>query len=396
MYLRDITELQRVQEQLRQAQKMQAVGTLAGGIAHDFNNMLAVIIGNAELALDDTIGNAGTARNIEQILQASKRARDLVKHILTFSRKTESRRTPLRLTPLVKEIFQLLRGTLPSTIQMDLSVETEMDAVVAGPSQMEQVLMNLATNAAHAMAGAGGVLSFSIGDVILKEGEIPDADMQPGTYVRLTVRDTGVGIEKHLLPRIFEPFFTTKEAGQGTGMGLAVVYGIAKSHSGAITVKSEPGKGSAFTVLLPYEAAQPEEKQEQGGEVPRGNEYILLIDDEPGVVRAAATALERLGYRVTTASSAFEAWKMFEKDRNNFDLVITDQTMPGLCGIDLARKLLESRKDLPIILCTGYSESVSPEAAHEAGIGEFVMKPIAKREAAETIRRLLDRRAKAR
>jgi signal transduction histidine kinase/CheY-like chemotaxis protein len=388
--LEQTKERQKLEDRLRQAQKMEAVGTLAGGIAHDFNNMLAVIIGNAELALDDLDPSGPPARSVQQIVKASKRATDLVKQILAFSRKTESGRSPLRLTPLVKETFKLLRGTLPSTIRMELNITTDRDSVIADPSQMQQVLMNLATNAAHAMRDGGGVLAVDLGDVEIRKDALPDADMQPGPYVKLTARDTGTGMGKAILERIFEPFFTTKDAGQGTGMGLAVVYGIVKSHGGGITVETAPGKGATFNVFLPYQTAEVEEQGWEGRDVPRGSERILLVDDEPEIVRATAYTLERLGYRVTGVESGTEAWEAFEKERDAFDLVITDQTMPDLTGIELAKRMLKVRGDVPIILFTGYSESVSPETAREAGIREFVMKPIAKQDVAQTVRRVLD------
>ncbi len=383
-------ERENLEEHLRQAQKMEAVGTLAGGIAHDFNNMLAIIIGNAELAHEDMEGNEGPSGNIEQILKASKRARDLVKQILTFSRRTETGRNPLKLTPLVKETFKLLRGTLPSTIRMNLKVQTKMDTIIADPSQIQQVLMNLATNAAHAMREGGGVFTVGISDVAVRDDSLPDAEMQPRTYVKLTVRDTGTGIEKEVLPRIFEPFFTTKEVGKGTGMGLAVVYGIVKSHGGAITVDSKPGKGSTFNVFLPSAEGQAKEQQEEEADVPYGKERILLVDDEPELVAVVTNTLERLGYHVTSALNGSEAWDMFRKDNYAYDLVITDQIMPDLTGIDLAKRMLEMRKDLPIILFTGYSEAVSPEKAKQAGISEFLMKPVVKKELAEIVRRVLE------
>lgn len=392
--LEQTKERQKLEDRLRQAEKMEAVGTLAGGIAHDFNNMLAVIIGNAELALDDLEENAPPARNVRQIVKASKRATDLVKQILAFSRKTESGRSALRLTPLVEETFKLLRGTLPTTIRMDLNIRTDRDSVFADPSQMQQVVMNLATNAAHAMQDGGGVLTVDLTDVDIEKDMLPDEDMQPGPYVKLTVRDTGTGIGKEILDRIFEPFFTTKEAGQGTGMGLAVAYGIVKSHTGAITVETAPGAGSAFNVFLPYRSAEVTEERGEGRDIPRGSERILLVDDEPEIVRATAGTLERLGYRVTGVESGTAAWEVFEKGHEAFDLVITDQTMPDLTGIELAKRILKVRENVPIILFTGYSESVSPETAREAGIREFVMKPIAKQDVARTVRRVLDAKEK--
>ncbi len=387
----DITKRKRLEEQLLQARKMEAMGTLAGGIAHDFNNMLAVILGNAELALDDLREADGTRRNIEQIVTASKRARDLVKQILTFSSRSNRGESPLRLNPLVEEMCQLLRSTLPSTIRLELDIGTASDTVIADPSQIQQVLMNLATNAAHAMRKKGGVLTVRLSDVLVpQDGQIPDADLPPGAYVRLSVHDTGTGMTSGVRRRIFEPFFTTKETGEGTGMGLAVVHGVVTNHGGAITVESKPGKGSTFNVFLPSAGVQAAGMPETTGEAPRGSERILVVDDEPAIAEMTALTLRRLGYQVTTAESGGEAWHIFTGDARGFDLVITDQTMPDLTGIELAKRMLKVRKDLPIILFTGYSETVSRDEAKKAGISEFVMKPIEKREAAETIRRVLD------
>jgi PAS domain S-box-containing protein len=368
-------ERRHLESQLRQAQKMDAIGTLAGGIAHDFNNMLAVIIGNAELALDEVAGIEGPQRNMEQIVTASKRARDLVKQILTFSRKTEQSTHPLKLSPLIEETCKLLRGTLPSTIRMKFELQTESDIVSADPTQMEQVLMNLATNAAHAMSHGGGVLTFTLSDVVVTEdGLKPEAGMSPGRYVKLGVLDTGTGMTDEVQRRIFEPFFTTKEAGRGTGMGLAVVYGIVKGHKGVVTVESEPGRGSVFNVFLPLVEERIGDRKEEIGRIPGGRERILLVDDEPAVLEMTAEILERLGYDVATAGSGVDAWSRFTKDPYAFDLVLTDQIMP-------------------VILFTGYSEAVSPETAKKAGITEFLTKPLVKREVAETVRRALDSRS---
>ena len=383
-------EKARLEEHLRQAQKMEAIGTLAGGIAHDFNNMLAVIIGNAELAEDD-VGEHGR-HNIKQILKASKRARDLVKQILTYSRKTGTGKNAIELTPLVKETSKLLRGTLPSTVRIDLKAQTERDTILADQGQIQQVMMNLATNAAYSMREKGGVLTIALTNVSVTEDNMPAPNLEPGIYVKLRVRDTGTGMTKEVMERIFDPFFTTKEAGEGTGMGLAVVYGIISSHNGAVTVESRPGKGTTFNIFLPCIGAHAtKQHEEEEGVAPRGREHILLVDDEESLVEAVSSMLERLGYRVTTALNASQALKIFEKYQDSLDLVITDQTMPGLTGIELAKRMLSVRKDLPIILCTGYSEAVSPEKAKSVGISEFVMKPVAKREVAETVRRVLDR-----
>ena len=300
-YLRDTTERQCAQEQLRQSQKMEAVGTLAGGIAHDFNNMLAIILGNAELALDDLRGKGGPSRNIEQIVKASKRARDLTKQILTFSRKTERGRNPLRLTPLLKETHRMLRDTLPTTIRMELDVRTESDTVLADAVHIQQILVNLATNAAYAMRDKGGLLSTSLSCVTLTgERQIPGTELPPGVYVKLTVRDTGAGMSEEVRSRVFEPFFTTKGPDEGTGMGLAVVYGIVKNHDGEITVESTPNEGTAFNVFLPLSEDEVTPERERGGRVPGGRERILLVDDERGVLQTSARVLENLGYDVTS------------------------------------------------------------------------------------------------
>ena len=390
---RDITEHLQMEEQLRQTQKMESLGTLAGGIAHDFNNVLAIIMGNAELALDDI--EEETARdNMQQILKASKRAKDLTKQILAFSRRTKRERNPLKLAPLLTETYRLLRGTTPTTITMELSIRTEADTVLADPSEMQQVLINLAANASYAMEKAGGTLTIGMESITVKRpNEIPDAELRPGRYVKLTVQDTGCGMTDKVRERIFEPFFTTKGKEQGTGMGLAVVYGIVKSHDGHVTVESRVGEGSIFNVFLPFletEAAGKEE--EQGGDIRGGKEKVLLVDDDPGVLQAESHILERLGYQVWTAEGGSEACRVFRKDPGSFDLVVTDQVMPRLTGIGLAKRILKTRKDLPVILLTGYSDTVSAGQARAAGISEFVMKPLDRLEAAKIIRRVLDRK----
>ncbi len=389
----DITEQKLTEEHLRQAQKMEAVGTLSGGIAHDFNNILAAIIGFTEMAIDDVSDNAPVQQKMERVLKAALRGRDLVRQILAFSRKTEGERTEISLTPLVKETHELLRASLPSTIRTALDFTTKEDFVLVDPTQMQQVLMNLATNAAYAMREDGGLLTIRISSATFAQGSIlPDPDMKPGTYVKLTVKDTGTGMTEKVRQRIFEPFFTTKQQGQGTGMGLAVVYGIVKAHGGTLTVRSEVGKGSTFDVFLP-QVRKPEAKQEERttSVLPTGAERILFVDDEEMLVEMARGMLESLGYHVTVAANGSEAWSLFLEDPSRFDLVITDQTMPDVTGVALAQKMLGVRKEMSIILCTGYSEMVSAEKAREAGICEYVMKPMVKKELAETIRRVLDR-----
>ncbi|MGD0657908.1 MAG: PAS domain S-box protein [Syntrophorhabdales bacterium] len=387
----DVSEKKKLEEQLRQAQKMEAIGTLAGGIAHDFNNMLAIIMGNCEMAMDDVENGELPERSLDRILSATKRGRDLVRAILTFSLKAQRERIPTDVISVLQETFKLLRSTLPTTIGMSLDIESEGGTILGDSVQVQQILMNLSTNAAHAMRRAGGTLTIRLVDTAFQfKDTLPDPDMKPGAYLKLMVEDTGTGMTEEVRSRIFEPFFTTKTGGQGTGMGLSVVYGIVKSYNGALTVDSAPGKGSTFTVYLP-KIENLVQQEEAGARVVRGNqEHVLFVDDEELLTEVAGTMLKNLGYRVTTATDSREARRLFLEDPRAFDLVITDQTMPDLAGITLAQEMMRMRPDVPVILCTGYSETVSPENARKTGIREFLMKPLVKRELAEAIRRALD------
>ncbi|HEY3278585.1 MAG TPA: ATP-binding protein [Syntrophorhabdaceae bacterium] len=382
---------ERMEERIRQSEKMEAIGTLAGGIAHDFNNMLAAVLGFAELAIDDNIPrNSNVDRDLKHILKAGFRGKDLVKQILAFSRKTHHEVIPLQLTPLIKETLKLLRSTLPSNVKIALKIKSGSDTVRADPSQVQQVVMNLCTNAGFSMRDKqGGKLTISLSDAGESYSTLP-AGLEPGRYLCLTVKDTGTGIEPQVIKRIFEPFFTTKERGQGTGLGLAVTYGIVKSLNGGITVESTPGKGTTFKVFLPHAEPSVREEEVAADDIPRGTEVILFVDDENSLVEWGRETLRGLGYRVVGTTDSRDALALFHVNPAGFDMVITDYTMPAMTGFALAEELLKVRPDIPIILFTGYNENASPEKAKERGIKEFVMKPLGKRDLAEAIRRVLD------
>ncbi|OPY63214.1 MAG: Blue-light-activated protein [Syntrophorhabdaceae bacterium PtaU1.Bin034] len=385
----DITEHKRMEEQLRQAQKMEAIGTLAGGIAHDFNNMLAIIMGNAELAIEDVQHGDLQEHNLNQILNATQRGRDLVKEILTFSRKAKTQKKPTDVVAVLRETFKLLRSSIPTSINMSLEIETPSAMILGDPVQIQQIVMNLATNAVHAMRD-GGQLTFRLVDTMFDSVDrLPDPDMRPGRFLKLLVEDNGTGMSEEVRDRIFEPFFTTKKSGEGTGMGLPVVYGIVKSYNGTVIVESEAGKGSTFSVYLPkIESRVAEEKARE--QVVRGNnERVLFVDDEQDLTEVAGTMLQKLGYKVTAMTDARQALERFLENPHGFDLIITDQSMPEITGIVLAREVLKVRSDIPVILCTGYSEVVSPEKAKKTGIRDFLMKPVTKNGMAQAIRRVL-------
>jgi PAS domain S-box-containing protein len=396
--LQDVTEQRRAEDALRQherllrqAQKMEAIGTLAGGIAHDFNNILTPIIGYTEMAMMTTEADDPVRASLEEVLKASHRAKELVKQILTFSRQTEHEIKPIRLTPLVKEVVQLLKGSVLPIVEIRCDLQAGRDIVRADPTQMHQVLMNLCTNAVHAMGGKGGVLDVALRQIAV-DGRTrgPLARLRFGSYADLSVRDTGHGMDRATLDRIFEPFFTTKRSGEGTGMGLAVVHGIIASLQGAVTVESEPGKGSVFHVVLPLLDQAAEQGASTSEPLPRGTERILFVDDEAGIVQMATQLMTNLGYRVVSYMKSGDALTAFREDPAKFDLLISDQIMPQMTGVELIREVRRIRPGFPVLLCTGYSKMVTEEDLKAEGIAEVVMKPIVLRNMAEAIRRVLE------
>jgi two-component system cell cycle sensor histidine kinase/response regulator CckA len=390
--LRDITEQKKLKAQLEQANKMKAIGTLSGGIAHDFNNILSIVIGNMELAFDEVPEGNLAHSYLEEIRKASCRARDVVLQLLSFARKTELERKPIKLIPIIKDTIKLLRATIPMSIEIRQNMRDTFDNVLADSTQIHQILINLCTNADHAMPD-GGILEISIGNVELDEVNVSQhPDLNPGRFVNLKVSDTGHGIPKEEIDRIFDPYFTTKKFGKGTGMGLSVVHGIVKSHGGVISVDSELGQGTTFSILLPAIEKEPVSEFETDEELPTGSESILFIDDEESIVYVGRNRLERLGYRAEVQMNPVEAIKLFRSNPDQFDLVITDMTMPEMNGEQLAKMILKIRPDVPIILCTGFSEKINDEKAKEIGIRRFIEKPINRSELANVVRQVLDER----
>jgi signal transduction histidine kinase/CheY-like chemotaxis protein len=381
------------EEQLRHSQKMEAVGLLAGGIAHDFNNILAIIIGYTEIMkMFDISPDNPIYGKLEAILGASYRAKELVEQILTFCHKTKTQKEPLQLAIVVKETLKFLRASLPATVEITQHLEKNVGTVLADPGQMHQVMMNLCTNAAHAMKEKGGILHVELRETKIDAQTARQIQLpKSGSYVNLAVKDTGCGMDEKTQKQIFDPYFTTKEAGEGTGLGLSVVHGIVSDCKGTITVKSEPGKGSIFEVFLPANEKKTEESQSEDSEpIPRGNECILFVDDEEGILTFGQTVLSFLGYEIVVTMNSMEALEIFRKEPNRFDLVITDQTMPKMTGDELSRELMRIRHDIPIILCTGFAEKMTAAMAESIGIRAYVIKPLNTRKIARIIREVLD------
>jgi len=387
----DITKRKQLEDQLIKNQKMESIGTLAGGIAHDFNNILSSIIGFTELSMDEAEKGTNLHDDLQEIYAAGMRAKELVKQILTISRHDDKEISPIQVTPLIKEAFKMMRSTLPASMELKETIKSGPMVVKGDPTQIHQVVINLATNARQAMADQTGVLEIGA-DTVQIESDIKSRypDMQPGNYVRITVSDTGRGIPKKDLEKIFDPYFTTKETGEGTGLGLSVVHGIVKSHKGHITVYSEVGKGTTFQVYLPLiKKTAPDLPDRSSTPLPQGTETILLVDDEPPIVKMQQQILQRLGYSVTAAFGSLEALETFQASPDTFDLVITDMTMPKMTGDTLIQEIKAIRPDIPVILCTGFSEKIDGHPADLNSDG-FLMKPVDKAGMAETVRKVLD------
>jgi PAS domain S-box-containing protein len=395
----DVTEMQQkirekecLETQLLDAQRMESIGMLAGGIAHDFNNILFPIMGYAEMLLMEIPEDHPQHRKLDEIYKAALRARDLTQQILTFARRENHEPSALKVQPIIKEVLKFVRATIPSSIEIRPYIQNDCRPIHADPTQIHQIVMNLVTNAFHAMEDAGGELRIHLQEVQMDQPRRLPPAMTPGSYVRLSVADTGLGIPQALLDRIFDPFFTTKPKGKGTGMGLSVVRGIVQRCGGFIQVDSEEGKGSTFCVYFPVAeaSATPREKTQTAQPLQGGNEHILLVDDEKAIVTLQEKILESLGYRVTACTDSGQAFDLFRAAPADYDLILTDMHMPGMSGDRLAQAILAIRPDIPVLLCTGFSEHTTPEKLAASGIGGLLIKPITARDLAAKIRELLD------
>jgi PAS domain S-box-containing protein len=389
-FLSDVTARKLLESQLLHAQKMEAIGTLSGGIAHDFNNVLSAMIGYTELAImeDD---ERHRQEDLKQVLKACERATSLVSQILTFSRISSVDKKPVNIGYIVKETLKLLRATIPTTIEIKQRLDSSPIIALANHTQIHQIMMNLCTNAAHAMRKKGGVLEINLTSFeITVDSPLISLEITPGNYFKLDVSDTGHGIDPANMNRIFNPFFTTKGVSEGTGLGLSVVYGIVKSHNGAITVDSVLGSGSTFTIYLPALQYHETKEEIETEAISRGNESILFVDDEPMIAALGGEMLRKSGYKVTDSTDSVQALNMFTYNHDDYDLIITDMTMPHMTGIDLAREIWKIRPQMPIILFTGHSDLINEDEAKREGIRQYIMKPLRHRELIQVVRKVLD------
>jgi PAS domain S-box-containing protein len=387
--LEDITEQKRLEIQLRQRHKMEAIGALAGGIAHDFNNILGIILGNTELSLLRLSADDPTRQSLEKVESACLRAKEVLKQLLAFSRVAEERLSPIDIAETVRESLNLLRATIPATVRIRREIAPDVDHVTADATQVHQVLLNLCANAVDAMAAGGGELTVGLENKRL-ESSGADSTPAPGKYVCLTVEDTGHGISAEETKRIFDPYYTTKAVGKGTGLGLSVVHGIVKRHLGEMRVNSRLGKGTRFEIFLPAVEPQRKSPAETPADPVSGEEHVLLVDDETDFLHAVGERLSLLGYRVVKETDPEAALRRFREDPKQFDVVVTDMTMPGMTGDRLAEAILKIRPQTPVLLWTGYSERIAPESARRIGIRTLLVKPLTGRELAAAIRKILD------
>ena len=385
-----------LKKQLQQAQKMESIGTLAGGIAHEFNNILFPIIGYTEMCMYDVPENSKTRKNLDSVLKAADRAKDLIQQIQNFSTKIEQERKPLKIQYIIKETLKLIRSSLPATIVVRYEIDNTCGPVAADPSEIQQMLMNLCTNAYQVMEEKGGELEVTLQEVDLAPSDIAsEIDLNPGRYLKLTVKDTGPGLEQTEVKHIFDPQYLASDRNEFAGMGLNIVHEIIRSYKGMICISSEPDLGTTIDVYLPLMDTQPDNIYEISTDMhlPLGNEVILLVDDEEDVVNMMHSMLERLGYQVISALNGDKALEIFQKASKAFDLVITDQTMPKMTGMELIKEIRLVRSDIPIILCTGFNEKITEENTGYLGIGALIGKPVRVAKIAEIIREVLDQKS---
>jgi PAS domain S-box-containing protein len=389
----DVTERKQMENQILQAQKMESIGILSGGIAHDFNNILFPIMGMAEMLLEDLPSTSPEYENAQEIFKAALRASNLVKQILAFSRKTDQNKIPTRMQNILKDVLKLTRSTIPSNIDIHQDIQFDCGLILADPTQLHQIAMNLITNAYHAVEADGGRIVVRLQEC-QQETELSvrhNSILEAGSYLNLSVSDTGHGIQPEVIDKIFDPYFTTKETGKGTGLGLAVVLGIVQSLGGTVKTSSEVGKGTTFDVYIPLiDMTQIPETNNRSEKLPGGNERILLVDDEESVARLEKQMLERMGYRVTLYNSSIDALETFRSAPQSFDLVLTDLTMPNMTGKQFAKNLKIVRSDIPVIICTGYSDTLDQERAASIGVNGFLLKPVVKSELLKMVRKVLN------